>query len=156
MDFWYAGHRLAVYKKDLIVLIKDPNNWRAGEIARVDNIETEAPREIAVSLEFHDAHKHMERSYAPLLLRPPLISFTSSLKETLGLYLRYPESPNDNPAYQAMIDLKCGLGDLVRDYQEMMRVHRVSLPHLSPEWLDMQYRFLFGVPFPIKINRSNF
>ncbi|MEK6858990.1 MAG: hypothetical protein AABX53_03715 [Nanoarchaeota archaeon] len=152
MDFWYAGHRLPVHKKDLVVLIKDPKNWRPGEIARVDNIETEAPQEIALNLEFHDGHRHRERSYAPLLLRPPLLSFGSPLKETLGVYLRYPESPNGNPAHQAMIDLKCGLGDLVRDYQEMMRAHRAQLPHLSPEWLDTQYRLLFEVPLPIGIS----
>ncbi len=156
MDSWYAGHRLPVYKKELVALIKDPKNWRAGEIARVDNIETEAPQEIALDLEFHDGHKHMERSYAPLLLRPSTLSFRSPLRETVGVYLRYPEPPNSNPAHQAMIDLKCGLGDLVRDYQRMVLLHNEALPHLSPEWLDMQYRLLFGVPFPIRISQSNF
>ena len=154
MDFWYVGRGLAVHKSCLVALITDIDNWRPCEIAQIQGIEVECPRVVSLDLEFHDGHKHRERTCMPDLIAPPSVNEVTPLKEVAKIYYRYPVPLNGNPADHAMVDNKQGLNDLVRDYEGFRRKYSGDkrVEHLSRSWLEMQYALSFKIPFPSRIN----
>lgn len=140
-DFLYVEHRQTVHRDMLAALIRDPEDWRAGEVARILSIDNESARRTRFTLEFHDGHRHdAEISFENLGTRPP---------SDLGIYYRFLEPLNGNLAEENLVRQGHGLKGLIMDYIRMSR-DNPHLHYLEMQLLETQYRLLFSEPFPSK------
>jgi hypothetical protein len=154
MHFWYTGEgtRNTVHVSDLVAFVCDITNWRPGEIARIQDIDTEGPGIFSLKLLFHDCHQHTERLSAPVRYMP--YGWRSTIKENVKVYSRHPIPIT--PGQIQMRDQGKGFEHLVRDYDTFIQEHAGTgkVAHLSPAWLENQYAFLFGELLLSKTNQN--
>ena len=142
MGWWYVDSKLAIYSDVLVAVIKDPQDWRPGEIAGVESIIPEGPGSFMMELRFHDHYLRRER-----------FSFSGAMHgrssnsdpriNRLGIYYRYPEPLNGNPADREMVRRGAGLRDLMKDYDLLRDEHPDKMGHLSQSVLKVQYSLIF-------------
>ena len=144
MDFWVIGPRLTIHKSFLVALVLDINNWRPGEIASIEGLDSEGRCRINLDLSFHDSHRHRE-------------VISNSDRDPIRIYYRYPYAINGNPAEHKMVEEGRGFKELTRDYQSLrfQNPYDERVQHLSIDLLDMQYKLTFGENCP-RINQNSF
>lgn len=145
-DFFDVGFRLGVHKDCLAALIRNPNNWRPGELAQVLSVKSEGARRVSFSLRFSDGKEHDETiSFDPLENRVP--------SHSLGIYYRFSQPLNGNPAEHAIVARGLNFNRLVQDHYKL----RHECPyhtHLCDELLLFQYNLLFPEPLSLEEIRA--
>ncbi len=134
--WWHPTVKHSVHQADLVVLITDPSNWRFGEISKPIKIELH-PEGIALKLHFSDGHEHTED--------------ISSYRDKIPVPVVYYRHSNPlSEGGRIMSQNGQGIYTLERRYGSL----RAHSDWLHRDFLDMQYRLLFGEPFPFRTNPS--
>src|SRR3989338_6386328 len=107
---WIAGVRRTVRCEDLVVLIRNPANWRFGEIARPIDFNHYMGMRVDVKLRFHDGEKHVENLID--CVSGNGLPGTSHLMPSIFYRHLEPRCPGG----QLMIEQQQGLAQLVRTY----------------------------------------
>lgn len=141
---WPLGPRHSIHIGDLVALTVDPEDLRFGEIAAVKGFRIE-DGPIRIRLHFSDAHEHDA-------LLPPISAGSMYLPNgvpSAELYYRHPEA--QTPGGELLIARGHGLRELEENYLRLSKITRPGKEQaywLSPDFLDLKYRLIFGVPLP--------
>jgi len=142
---WIAGVRQTVLCEDLVVLVRDPYNWRFGEIAQPRKINHHLRERVDAILHFHDGEEHVENLIN--CVTGEGLPGTSHSKPSIFYRHLEPRCYGG----RLMAEQRQGLTQLVASYSAL-RVIKPDASWLTLPLLEMQYALLFGERFPLRTN----